>query len=263
MNTKRFAIISDLHSNLEAVTAVLEDIKSQGVEEIYCLGDVIGYGPNPNEVLSLSEKFIITIIGNHDEAVLSGKELENFNPVAAEAALWTKDEISHPRVSHELSAQNRRYLENMRKRVKKGHFLFSHGSAISNTEYIVSYYDTSESFKYMEQNEIKVCFVGHTHRPGIFIEGRFSMLSWDADDFHSIEENKKMIVNVGSVGQPRDENRKASYVIVDDKRVFYRRVKYDVDKTIKKIYAIKRLNNYLGNRLKSKKKNDKVDVFYK
>ena len=263
MNTERFAIISDLHSNLEAVTAVLEDIKSQAVEKIYCLGDVIGYGPNPNEVLRLSEKFIFTIIGNHDEAVLSGKELKTFNPVAAQAALWTKDEISHPRVSQELSAQNSRYLQNMKKRVKMGPFLFAHGSAISNTEYIISYYDTLDSFKYMEQNKIKACFVGHTHRPGIFLEGSFNMISCKADDFHSIEENKKMIVNVGSVGQPRDENQKACYVIVDDNRVYYRRVKYDVDKTIKKIYAIKRLNNYLGNRLKSKKKNDKVDVFYK
>ena len=119
MDKKRFAIISDLHSNLEAVTAVLEDIKNQGVEEIYCLGDVIGYGPNPNEVLSLSEKFMFTIIGNHDETVLSGKGLEDFNPIAAQAVLWTRDEIFHPKVSQKLSAQNKQYLENMKKMVKK------------------------------------------------------------------------------------------------------------------------------------------------
>ncbi len=252
MNTQRFAIISDLHSNLESVTAVLEDIKNQGVEEIYCLGDVIGYGPNPNEVLSLSEKFMFTIIGNHDEAVLSGKGLEDFNPIAAQAVLWTRDEIFHPTVSQELSARNKRYLQNMKKMVKKETFLFAHGSAISNMEYIMSYYDALHTFKNMAKNKIKVCFIGHTHRPGIFLEGNFRMTPYDAKDFHTIEENKKMIVNVGSVGQSRDYNYKACYVTVDGNRFYYRRVEYDVDKTIKKIYGINRLNNYLGDRLKSK-----------
>lgn len=201
MNKHRFAIISDLHSNLEAVSAVLEDIKSQGVEDIYCLGDVIGYGPNPNEVLSLSEKFMFTIIGNHDEAVLSAKGLEDFNILAAQAVLWTHDEIFHPAVSWELSTRNKKYLQNMKKMVKNGFFLFAHGSATGNMEYIKSYQDTLETFKYMAQKNIKVCFVGHTHRPGIFVEENFTMIPSDSKNFHDIEENKKMIVNVGSVGQ--------------------------------------------------------------
>tara|TARA_B100000315_G_scaffold202504_1_gene195248 strand:- start:11075 stop:11863 length:789 start_codon:yes stop_codon:yes gene_type:complete len=262
MNAKRFAIISDLHSNLEAVTAVLEDIKNQGVEELYCLGDVIGYGPNPNEVLSLSEKFIFTIIGNHEEAVLSGKGLEDFNPIAAQAVLWTRDQIFHPSVSQELSAQNKQYLKKMKKMVKNGFFLFAHGSATGNMEYIKSYQDTLETFKYMAQNKIKVCFIGHTHRPGIFSEGNFTMIPSDTKNFYTMEENKKMIVNVGSVGQSRDYNSKACYVIVDDNRFYYRRVEYDVDKTIKKIYGISRLDNYLGDRLKSKDINYKLHMFY-
>ena len=262
MNKHRFAIISDLHSNLEATTAVLEDIKKQGVEEIYCLGDVIGYGPNPNEVLSLSEKFMFTIIGNHEEAVLSGKRLEDFNPIAAQAALWTRDEIFHPTVSRELSARNKLYLQNMKKIVKNGFFLFAHGSAMSNMEYIKSYQDTLETFKYMAKNKFKVCFIGHTHRPGVFIEGNFNMIPYDVEEFHAIEKNNKMIVNVGSVGQSRDNNHNAFYVIMDDNRLYYRSVKYDVDKTIKKIYEIDRLDNYLGDRLKSKGVNYKSDMIY-
>ncbi len=262
MNKKRFAVISDLHSNLEAVTSVLEDIKKQGVEEIYCLGDIIGYGPNPNEVLKLSGKFMLTIIGNHDEAVLCGKGLEDFNPVAAEAILWTRDEIFYPTASQELSARNKRYLQNMKKRVRKETFLFAHGSAISNMEYIMAYYDALQTFKYIAQNNIKVCFVGHTHRPGIFVEGNFSMIPSGVDDFHAIDENNKMIVNVGSVGQPRDYNHKACYVIVDGNRFYYRRVGYDVDQAIKKIYGIDRLNNYSGDRLRVKGSNHGLHIFH-
>ncbi len=260
MNRHRFAVISDLHSNLEAVTAVLEDIKNQEIEKIYCLGDVIGYGPNPNEVLSLSEKFIFTIMGNHDEAVLSGKGLKDFNPIAAQAVLWTRDEIFQPTVSQELSTRNKQYLQNMKKMVKNGFFLFAHGSATGNMEYIKSYQDTLETFKYMAKNKIKVCFVGHTHRPGIFVEGNFSMIPSDTKIFYAMEENKKMIVNVGSVGQSRDYNSKACYIIVDDNRFYCRRVRYDVDKTIKKIYGIDQLNNYFGDRLKSKGFNYKLHM---
>lgn len=250
MDKKRFAVISDLHSNIEATEAVLEDIKRQGIEEIYCLGDVIGYGPNPNEVINLSGKFIFTIIGNHDEAVLTGKGLEGFNPLAATAALWTRGEISYPAVSRELSARNSQYLKNMKTKVKKDIFLFAHGSALSNMEYINNYDATQETFRYMAKNGIQICFVGHTHRPGIFIEGDFNMMPYDAADPHVFEKNKKMIVNVGSVGQPRDQNHNACYVIVDDNRFYYRRVEYDVEKTIKKIYEIKQLDNFLGNRLR-------------
>lgn len=250
MNKQRFAIVSDLHSNLEAVLAVFKEIQKEGIHDIYCLGDVIGYGPNPNELLSLAKKFKFTILGNHDEAVLNGKELEDFNPIAAEAVLWTKDEISYPTVSKELSDENRSYLQKMKKMVIKDRSLFAHGSALNNMEYIMNYFDSLESFKYMEQHKINVCFVGHTHRPGIFLEGNVNMLPFDAEDFYTINEDSRMIVNAGSVGQSRDNSWKACYIIVDENRLFYRRVEYDVDKTIRKIYKTERLNNYLGDRLK-------------
>lgn len=251
MYKQYFAVISDLHSNLEATIAVLEDIQNSGINEIYCLGDVIGYGPNPNELLNLTEKFIFTITGNHDEAVLNGKGLNYFNPIAAQAVLWTREEISYPHVSKELSEKNNRCLQNMLRKEHKDKFLFAHGSAISNMEYIFNYEDTLQSFKYMEENSLSVCFVGHTHRPGIFVEGEMDMIPYDANDNHTIEEEKKMIVNVGSVGQSRDNNRNACYLVVENNRIYYRRVKYDVDKTIGKIYKIDRLNNYLGDRLKT------------
>lgn len=249
MNKHRIAIISDLHSNLEAILAVLEDAQKEGAHEIYCLGDVIGYGPNPHEVLSLAEKFAFTILGNHDEAVLNGKGLESFNPIASEAALWTREAISHPAVSEELSAKNKLSLQNMKRRFKKDRLLFAHGSATSNTEYIMDHNDTLESFTFMKQNYITACFVGHTHRPGIFIEGNDIMIPFDAEKSFAIKENNKMIINVGSVGQSRDYNWRSCYVIMDSDRFYYRRVEYDVKKTQQKIYNIDRLDNYLGDRL--------------
>ena len=250
MITERFAVISDLHSNLEAITAVLEDIQKEGIQEIYCLGDVIGYGPNPNELLKLTEKFNFTILGNHDEAVLNGKGLDKFNPIATEAVLWTRDVISSPAVSPELSAKNKNCLISMKKQVKKDRFLFAHGSAHSNMEYIMEYRDALKSFKYMKQSKIDVCFVGHSHRPGVFIEGNINKILFDAKEYHLFEKEKKMIINVGSVGQSRDSNKKACYLIVNGSRFYYRRIEYDVDKTIEKIYKISRLSNYLGDRLK-------------
>lgn len=259
MNSEHFAIISDLHSNLEAITAVLEDIRGQGIEDIYCLGDVIGYGPNPNELLGLTEKFKLTIIGNHDEAVLNGNGLQKFNPVAAKAALWTRDEISHPAVSKEKGAWNRECLKNMQRKAGKGVFLFTHGSATSNMEYIINYYKAIDTFDFMTQNKLKVCFIGHTHRPCIFTEGIFEMQPVIEGKTYKIE-GKNMIVNVGSVGQPRDRNEKACYVIIKNNRFFYRRVKYDLEKTIKKIYGIDRLHNYLGNRLRRGGKVSKPNI---
>ena len=258
---QRFAVISDLHSNLEAVTAVLEDIENQDIKEIYCLGDVVGYGPNPNEVLKFSEKFMFSVIGNHDEAVLHAKT-KGFNPVAAEAILWTRNEIFYPTVSEEMSARNRQYLQSMKKIVKKETFLFAHGSARSNMEYVMSHYDALHTFKYMAQNKIRVCFIGHTHWPGIFLEGNLRMIPYDEKGFHDIEKSKKMIVNVGSVGQPRDKNHKACYLIVDGNRFYYRRVQYDVDKIIKKIYGINGLNDYLGDRLRVKGSKHGLKIFH-
>lgn len=251
MDKIRVAIISDLHANLEAVTAVLEDAQKEEASKIYCLGDVIGYGPNPNEVLDLAEKFTFTILGNHDEAVLNGKGLEDFNPVAAQAALWTKDEISYPAVSKEMSAKNKLSLQKMKRNIKIDRFLFSHGTALSNREYIMDHYDTLESFAYMKKNNIIACFVGHTHRPGIFMERNDDIIPFDAEKSFVIEENEKMIVNVGSVGQSRDRNWKACYVIIEGNRFYYRRVDYDVEKTQQKIYRIDRLHNYLGDRLRN------------
>jgi len=244
------AIISDLHSNLEALIAVLKDAKKRGVRQIYCLGDVIGYGPNPNEVLKLAEKFVFSLLGNHDEAILNGKGLEFFNPIATQAALWTRDNIFYPSVPKELSAKNKLFLQGMRRRVKIGNLIFAHGSIASNTDYIRTYADGLESFARMERKNVIACFVGHTHRPCVFIEGISGSISFDAEKSFAIEENKKMIVNVGSVGQSRDNNWRACYLIIEGNRFYYRRVEYDVEKTQKKIYNIDRLNNFLGDRLK-------------
>jgi predicted phosphodiesterase len=246
------AVISDLHSNLEALIAVLKDAKKKGVRQIYCLGDVIGYGPNPNEVMMLAEKFSFSLFGNHDEAVLSGKGLEYFNPIAEQAARWTRDNIFCPSVPKEISDKNKLFLQKMRRRIKVGNLIFAHGSIASNAEYIRSYGDGVDSFSRMENKNVIACFVGHTHRPCVLIEGISESISSDAEKSFPIEEKKKMIINVGSVGQPRDNNWKACYVIIEDNRVYFRRVEYDVEITQKKIYEIDRLNNFLGDRLKFK-----------
>ncbi|RMF42327.1 MAG: metallophosphoesterase [Planctomycetota bacterium] len=249
----RQALISDIHSNLEALQAVMRDIESQQVDRIICLGDIVGYGPNPAECIDIVMKHCaLTILGNHDQAALF--DPEGFNPVALRAIYWTRDQLDRGPGSAAVINGRWDFLSELPRQKREGEFLFVHGSPREPTnEYVFpeTIYDQAR-MKILFDRVQQYCFQGHTHMPGVFtIDGEF--ITPEDCDYVFPLNGEKIMVNVGSVGQPRDEDPRSCYTIIDDKRelIEFRRVEYDVDATANKIYAIADLDNMLGDRLKS------------
>lgn len=246
------ALISDIHANLEALQAVLADLQGQEVDEIICLGDVIGYGPNPCECLDLVMRHTrLCILGNHDQAALF--DPEGFNHVALQAIYWTRDQLDHgPGTPSQINKRWDFLGERPRKHVE-GDFMYVHGSPRDPTnEYVFP--ETVFDQRKMEILFGKVdrfCFNGHTHLPGVFTTG-CEFIPPEECDYRFPLGKEKLIINVGSVGQPRDEDVRSCYAIVDDEDMLvrFRRVEYDVEKTAQKIYAEAELANMLGDRLK-------------
>lgn len=245
------AIISDIHGNLEALEAVLADIHSQGISEIYCLGDIIGYGPNPRECIDLvSENCQATILGNHDQAALF--DPEGFNAGAERAIFWTRSMLESG--DPEGNEVRWEFLGELPRMKREGKLLFVHGSARNPLNEYVFPEDVYNQRK-MERIFGLVdhyCFQGHTHIPGVFTED-YNFLSPDEVNYTVPLAETKVLINVGSVGQPRDGNNQSSYVILNDnssQSVTFRRVPYEFEKTIAKIYAIPELDNFLGDRLR-------------
>lgn len=256
---RMFAVISDIHSNLEALTVVLADIEKRGIETIYCLGDVIGYGPNPKECLDLViEKTKWCVLGNHDYATLY--EPTNFNYGAEQASFWTRFVLE---AEEETASRNRRwsFLGNlpMRRslRAKIGADTtiidFIHASPRKPiNEYIFpdDVYTNPIKVRLMFERVEHICFVGHTHLPGVFIDEPDFYLPDELSNVYPIVDDEKAIINIGSVGQPRDKDNRASYVYVDDNEVNFIRLEYDFETTAKKIKAIEQLDNFHGERLR-------------
>lgn len=246
------ALISDIHGNLEALLAVLEDIKGIGVDDIYCLGDVIGYGPNPCECLDNVMKHAkVTILGNHDQAALF--DPDGFNPMALQAIYWTRDQLDSGNGSAAQTNARWDFLGELPRFVDEDEFKFVHGSPRDPTneyvfpEYVFDHRKMEILFKKVK----RACFMGHTHLPGVFTtECEFIT----PEEFGFVYElgKAKLMFNVGSVGQPRDEDKRACYAILDtdEETVTYRRIEYDIDKTADKIYAEADLSDALGDRLK-------------
>jgi diadenosine tetraphosphatase ApaH/serine/threonine PP2A family protein phosphatase len=248
------ALISDIHSNLEAFQAVLEDIKQQNVEEIYCLGDVVGYGPNPCECIDLVMQCQLVLLGNHDQGAMF--DPDGFNGPAERAIFWTRaklEEVSDNRKQRDLRWE---FLAERPRMFKENNVLYVHGSARNPlNEYVFpeDIYNQRKMDRIYAMVE-RYCFQGHTHVPGIFIESP----NEDTYQFHAPDEidyvfqldGRKTLCNVGSVGQPRDGDWRACYVLFDGESIRFRRVEYDIDTTVKKIYDIPDLENFLGDRLR-------------
>ena len=227
-----YAVISDIHGNLEALEAVLRDVPDE-VETIYCLGDVIGYGASPNECCDLvREAGMPSISGNHDLAVTDlSTDLAWFNPIAAAAVEWTREQ---------LTEENARFLRGLSRMMQKEGALFVHGSVRDPDEYIINTASASENLTILKKQypNVRVCFFGHTHvkavapSPNGLTTGSRSL---------DLGEGGPYLVNPGSVGQPRDGDTFASYVLAEDARegnkVTYRFVEYDVEKAQAKIRA--------------------------
>lgn len=251
------AIISDIHGNVEALQVVLADIKQRGVTRILCLGDIIGYGPDPLRCIDLVRQHCEwSLMGNHDFGVLY--EPTNFNPGAESAAFWTRDALD---AEPEDQARRERYefLGKLRVRVVetgpdgKTPVLFVHGSPRRPiNEYIFpdDVASAPDKLSTIFERVPRICFVGHTHVPGVFTdEPDFYMPGELTNATYTIGDQEKAIINVGSVGQPRDLDPRASYVIVDGSTVQFIRLPYDVEACAKKIKAIPQLSDWLADRL--------------
>ncbi|TWT82068.1 phosphodiesterase [Planctomycetes bacterium CA13] len=246
------ALISDIHGNYDALTAVLADIRTVNVDDIYCLGDIIGYGPNPCECLdSVMKEAKLTILGNHDQAALF--DPEGFNPMALQAIYWTRDQLDNGPGSPDQVNARWDFLGELPRQIDEGEYRFVHGSPRDPTnEYVFPEYvfDTRKMEILFGKIE-HVCFMGHTHLPGVFTT-ECEFISPDECDHVYQLSREKVMINVGSVGQPRDEDRRSCYAILDTeaKTVTFRRVDYNIDSVANKIYAVPDLADALGDRLK-------------
>jgi predicted phosphodiesterase len=215
----RIAIISDVHSNLEALTNAFESMEARHVDEIVCLGDTVGYGANPNECLSLIRSRCSVILqGNHDAAAIDLSVANQFTLNAQLSAIWTFGV---------LLEENKSFLKDLPQMKPHGELLFSNASPFEPEEwhYVISEFDAREGFEAFAE---KICFIGHSHIPVIFSEqGKVSV----------VDRSRRFIVNVGSVGQPRDGNPDLSYGIFDTELWSHEnvRVPYDVNAAAQKI----------------------------
>ncbi len=222
----KFAIIADIHANLEAFTVVLEDIKEQRCTHYACLGDVVGYNANPKECLDIVRKMKIPVVkGNHDEYCSTDQPLDGFNPAAAEAVSWTR---------RQLTPDDRQWLRDLKYARMITNFTIVHATLDGPQRwgYVFDKLAAAASFTY--QNTA-VCFFGHTHVPVAFI--RDNMVRGGTYSKFKVEPGKKYFVNVGAVGQPRDNNPKAGYVVydMDEGTIELRRLEYDIATAQRKI----------------------------
>ena len=253
-----FAIISDIHSNLEALTTVFEDIDKRGIKTVYCLGDVVGYGPNPKECLDMViARTENCVQGNHDYAVLF--EPTNFNSGAESATYWTRrvleEESDEEKRAHRwqyLGAQRMRWTLNDTLDGVEAHLDFVHASPRRPiNEYIFpdDVYTTTGKITSLFERTKHICFVGHTHLPGVFLEDPDFYSPDELGGKYPIIPDERAIINVGSVGQPRDRDNRASYVYIEGNEVHFVRLEYDYKAVAEKIYAIGELDNFEGDRL--------------
>lgn len=245
------AIISDIHANLEALTEVLNRIREVKVDEIICLGDIVGYGPDPIKCLDIvMDNCQLTILGNHDQATIF--DPEGFNPIAMNAIYWTREQLEKEDANLALSDRRWDFLGELPRRHDEGEYLFVHGSPRDPTnEYVFpeTIYE-KELLKMLMSRFERYCFQGHTHIPGQFTESGSFLTPDERDNFFQLGDEKCMF-NVGSVGQPRDGNPKSCFVVLDtdEKTVEYHRVEYDTQLTRQKIHDTPDLDNMLGDRL--------------
>lgn len=246
-----FAIISDIHGNLEALRTVLADIDQRGIKTIYCLGDIVGYGPEPGGCLDLvSQRATKCLCGNHDHAVFY--EPTNFNVAAEKAAYWTRQELENEPDAAKRNARWR-FLGGLAPRFEMDGILFVHGSPRKPiNEYLFPddvYTNPQKLMSSFERMEQLTCFCGHTHVPGVFVDDPYFEPPDELANSRYALGEEKVIINVGSVGQPRDRDPRAAYVIVNEDEVEFVRIAYNIDVTARKIRDNPHLDDFLGARL--------------
>ncbi|MBI4843038.1 MAG: metallophosphoesterase family protein [Nitrospirae bacterium] len=235
------AFISDVHGNIEALGSVMEEIRKDKAEKIFSIGDIVGYGPNPNECINaLKDDADIIVAGNHDYAAVGMTDITDFNDYAKAAIQWTESV---------LSEENKAFLKELplSSSIKKSGMLLVHASPKDplEWEYVTNAGEADANFSFFSE---KACFIGHTHTPAIIElspEGKINFFRNGSE----IKDGHRYIIDVGSVGQPRDGNPEAAYALYSGGAVEIKRVPYDILLTQKKMreaglpsYLIERLS---------------------
>ncbi|MBZ0271271.1 metallophosphatase family protein [bacterium] len=223
----RYAVVSDVHGNFEALTAVFRKAEEVGVTGYLNLGDTVGYYTMPNEcVQALRDRDAISIMGNHDVVACGREEPTYFNPTARQAIVWAREN---------LTGENREYLANLPDdRVVSEELMIVHGSVHNRDEYLLFRPDIERSFRLLQKDHpaVRVVFFGHTHRRMVYFRKQ-DELYW-VDDLTTLplEDGTVYLINPGSVGQPRDGDRRAAFCVydTDNKHVEFYRVNFDIDK---------------------------------
>jgi len=238
----RYAILGDIHANYDALSAVIEDMKDEGIDRTVCVGDLVGYGAEPAKCIDAIRRVCaVCVAGNHDFATIEKTNIEFFNAYARQATLWTRQNITE---------EHKKYLEGL-KLVEDvdDRFTLVHGTLYAPAlfDYIQTTFDAYLSLQVLEK---PVCFVGHSHVPISFFL-LDEAVTYSTDRLIRLKEGVKVIVNVGSVGQPRDDDPRAAYAIydTDKKEIIIKRIEYDVEKAVKKIQDAG-LPEILGERLR-------------
>jgi diadenosine tetraphosphatase ApaH/serine/threonine PP2A family protein phosphatase len=231
------AIISDIHGNLEALVEALSFIEKKKVDSIYCLGDIVGYGANPNECVELvRERCKAVVLGNHDSAVSGRTDIRRFNEYARLSVLWTREK---------LNRENFTYLKGLPYIYKEADVLLVHASASDpeSWRYIFSMASAVEEINGIEE---EMCFIGHTHKPALYpVEEKPK-----GNIAYSLKNGVKYLVNVGSIGQPRDGDNRLSFCLYDTNKqnIEFIRLKYDIKQAANKIIR-NGLPSFLADRL--------------
>ena len=228
----RIALISDIHANLPALEAVMKDIEQLQCDAVYCLGDIVGYNANPSECLEfIRSRQIPTVRGNHDEEAIGEDNPAGMNPVAYSALMWTRQQLSDEQKKWLRRAPFQRILPN--------EIVLVHATQDkpNSWAYVTNVDTATHSINMLRDNQF-LCFNGHTHVPRTFIRHEGSIQEYESGDIQLLKTNKYLI-NVGSVGQPRDGDPRAAYGILDtDGIVYYQpRVEYDVEEAQRRILA--------------------------
>lgn len=224
----RYLIFSDVHSNLEAVETFDRLRKDLDYDRLVCLGDIVGYGANPNEVVDwVRENAQIVLAGNHDYAAVEKTCTEYFNPYALRSCVWTREM---------LTKENKDYLASLPVDLVKDAIHWSHSSPLEPEEwhYVISRYDGIDNFPHFEE---ACCFIGHTHRPCILEEDPFERVQLFADTEFELKPDSRYLINVGSLGQPRDGSPDPCFALFDSETGTYQlqRFRYDFEQAQKKI----------------------------
>jgi len=237
-----FGICSDIHGNWDALEAVLKDMESYGVTQKICLGDIVGYGAEPQRCIEeIRDNDWVVLTGNHEESLVYPEMLEYFNDIAVAGILWARQQVD-PEVFE--------WVAGLPHVIRGSSYELVHASLDEpmNWEYVMSQFDAERHF---ECQQSLTCFCGHTHSGMIWRQGRRIYSKTPSNRKFKLPERQKVLINVGSVGQPRDGNPKASYVLFEPeaRTVQFRRVSYDISSAQVKILQAG-LPEKLANRLR-------------